>query len=300
MKQRPRLLLKRPNLGGAIYVLPNLLTTANLYCGYFSIVKSIQGNFFWATVALLLASIFDVLDGRVARLTRTTSEFGVQYDSLSDLISFGLAPAILMQQFALKDLGRFGLVLCFIYLACGALRLARFNVQSSIGKASGDFTGLPIPGAAGVIICFVGFIADYDDPETADLWVIRQLYELFTVNEVKVGFLAVMAPFLAACMVSNIGYRSHKTLQISIIKPFKLLAILICLVGLAAYKFTLAGLIFFFLYALSGPVEWLLGKKPTDDDDIFEVTAQEHLIDGADPMDQDDGEPVKHPPTKIT
>lgn len=287
MSVKRKVLLRRPRLGGAVYIVPNLLTSGNLFFGYFSIVKSMQGQFLWAAGALLLAAIFDVLDGRVARLTRSTSEFGVQYDSLCDLISFGLAPSILMYQYALHSVGRIGWILCFIFLACGALRLARFNVQSSIGKAGGDFTGLPIPMAAGVIACFVGFIADYEDPESADLWLIKKLYDLFTVDEVRVGFLMVMAPLLAGLMVSNFAYRSHKSLKISIIKPFKLLAILVVIVAFAAYKPTLAGLVLFFSYALSGPIEWMLGKKATDEDDIFESLDEQSSI-----MEQEDDLPM--------
>jgi CDP-diacylglycerol--serine O-phosphatidyltransferase len=134
-----------------------LITTGNLFFGFFSIVKSLQGDFAWASVAILLAAIFDVLDGRVARMTKSTSEFGVQYDSLCDLMSFGLAPALLMYQAGLQHAGRLGWIICFMFLAAGALRLARFNVQSSIGKASGDFTGLPIPMAAAVVACFFGW-----------------------------------------------------------------------------------------------------------------------------------------------
>ena len=140
--------LRPHRLGGAVYILPNLLTTGNLFFGFFSIIKSLNGEFGWAAGAIFLAAIFDVLDGRVARLTKGTSEFGVQYDSLCDCVSFGVAPAFLMYQFGLVNLGRMGWAACFVFMACGTLRLARFNVLSAIGKASGDFTGLPIPMAA--------------------------------------------------------------------------------------------------------------------------------------------------------
>ena len=113
-------------------------------------------QFGWAVAVFSLLHL-DVLDGRVARLTRSTSEFGVQYDSLCDLVSFGLAPAF-MYQFGLSDAGRIGWIVCFVFLACGALRLARFNVKSSIGKAEDDFTGLPIPMAASVPAVFVALI----------------------------------------------------------------------------------------------------------------------------------------------
>ena len=107
----------RPHIGGAVYILPNLLTTGNLFFGYFSIIKAVQGDFVWASAAILLAAVFDILDGRVARLANASSEFGVQYDSLCDLVSFGLAPAILMFQYGVNTLGRVGWVCCFIYMA---------------------------------------------------------------------------------------------------------------------------------------------------------------------------------------
>lgn len=230
-----------------------------------------QGDFNWAAGAILLAAIFDILDGRVARLTNGTSEFGVQYDSLCDLISFGLSPAIMMYQYALHGTGRIGWIFCFIFLACGALRLARFNVQSSIGKTQGDFTGLPIPMAAGVIACFIGFMAEVDDFEGKQLWLIDQIYTFFSLEVTRQGFLLIMAPLLGFLMVSNVAYRSHKSLKIKGVKPFRLLAVLVVAFGLVAYKPTLVGFMFFFFYAISGPFEWVVGwKKATDDDEIFQ------------------------------
>lgn len=285
-KLRRQPILAKPKKGGAIYVLPNLLTTGNLFFGYFSIVKSMQGSFHWAAGALLLAGVFDILDGRVARLTHSTSEFGVQYDSLCDLVSFGLAPAILMYEYVLNSIGRIGWIFCFIYLACGALRLARFNVQSSIGKTSGDFTGLPIPAAAGVIACFIGFMAEVNDPENT-VWMMRKLYDFFTVFEIKLGFFIIMAPLLAFLMVSNVAYRSHKSITVNIIKPFKLLAVLVVVVGIIAYKPTLAGFVFFLVYAMSGLVEWALGKKATDEDDIFGVDSHLSMMEPADDFNEE-------------
>jgi CDP-diacylglycerol--serine O-phosphatidyltransferase len=269
----------RPSIGGAVYILPNLLTTGNLFFGFFSIIKAMQGDFLWASAAILLASIFDVLDGRVARLTRGSSEFGVQYDSLCDLVSFGLAPAFLMYQYALHGLGRFGWSLCFIFLACGALRLARFNVQSSIGKANDDFTGLPIPIPAGVIACYVSLTSDlHGDEFEAYLWT-QSLYEFISTGVFHKWFLLIMAPLLAFLMVSNVRYRSHKTVKLVSIKPFRLLAILVIIVGIAAYKPALAGFIFFFGFSLSGLLEWIMGwKKATDEDDIFQPIEQDSSI----------------------
>ena len=272
--------LMKTKLGGSVYILPNLLTSGNLFFGFYSIIKSIHSDFAWAAGAILLATIFDILDGRVARLTNGTSEFGVQYDSLCDLISFGLAPSIMMYQYSLHELGRLGWICCFIFLACGALRLARFNVQSAIGQADGDFTGLPIPMAAGVVACFVGFMADIDDVEGKQVWLFQEIYNIFSQDIVRQRFFLVMGPLLACLMVSNVAYRSHKSLIIRGVKPFRLLALLVTALGLIAYKPSLVGFLFFFFYALSGLFEWIVGwKKPTNDDDIFEPQEDDFVME---------------------
>lgn len=270
---------KRPKLGGAVYILPNLITTGNLFFGFFSIVKCLQGDFEWAASAILLAAVFDVLDGRVARMTGGTSEFGVQYDSLCDLVSFGLAPAFLMYQAGLSSLGRPGWIICFLFLACGALRLARFNVQSAIGKASGDFTGLPIPMAAGVVACYVSFATDLKDVDS-DLQWLNLVAQFLIKPQTRTVFFAISGIWLALAMVSNITYRSHKALKISGLKPFKLLVGLVILTGLIAYRPAFLGFLAFTLYALSGPIEWILGwKKPVEDDDIFANEEEEESME---------------------
>lgn len=263
--------MKKRRIGGAVYILPNLMTTGNLFWGFFSIMKSLQGQFAWAGAAILLAAVFDVLDGRVARLTKGTSEFGVQYDSLCDLVSFGCAPAILMYHLGLGAYGRLGWMLCFLFMACGALRLARFNVMSGIGKASGDFTGLPIPMAASVIATFAVFLVDWQTPLKSDALVITRFFSAW-LNEpaFRDGFLIVAAPVLSALMVSNIIYRSHKVLKITAIKPFKLLALLTLAISVLAYQPETVGFVLSLVYAMSGLIEWALGwKKPTEDDEIF-------------------------------
>jgi CDP-diacylglycerol--serine O-phosphatidyltransferase len=139
-----------------IYLVPNFVTTANMFSGFYSMVASIQGDYVTAAWAIMAASVFDMLDGRVARLAKATSEFGVQYDSLSDLVSFGVAPAILLFQWALQPFGRLGWAAAFLFTACGALRLARFNVFSGV-LSSAYFQGLPIPMGAGMVATFVIF-----------------------------------------------------------------------------------------------------------------------------------------------
>ncbi len=266
--------MKRPKLGNAVYILPNLLTTGNLFFGFFSIVKSLQGDFKWAASAILLAAIFDVLDGRVARLTGGTSDFGVQYDSLCDMVSFGVAPSFLMYQFALHDFGRVGWVICFLFMACGSLRLARFNVQSSIGKASGDFTGLPIPMAAGVIATFVALFVDMGSIDDSDLGIRRILAPYFLNNEVKNLFLLIYSPFLAFSMVSTLAYRSHKTLlKGGTVKPFNFLVLFVSGTALLAFWPEFFGFTLMFFYSLSGLIEWVFGwKKTIDHDEIFEIS----------------------------
>jgi len=277
----------RTRIGGAVYILPNLLTTGNLFFGYFSIMNSIQGHFDRAAISILLASIFDILDGRVARLTKGTSEFGVQYDSLCDLLSFGVAPAIMIYQFALHGLGRIGMMVCFIYMACGALRLARFNVQSSLGKTDGDFTGIPIPMPACLLACYIAFIVDLEEMRGAP-WLVQNIYDLMALPETQLGFFLIMMPYLAFMMVSNVVFRSHKKFSFRFVRPFKLLVILVILVGLITYRPALMGFLFFFLYAWSGPLEWVLGwKKPTDEDEIFPPYVGEEFEDEGQQLHRD-------------
>src|SRR3954467_9324650 len=114
-----------------IYLIPNFVTTANMFCGFYSMIASIHGDFLGAAWAIMAAGIFDMLDGRIARLAKATSQFGVEYDSLSDLVSFGIAPGILVYQWALRPYDRLGILAAFLYMTCGALRLARFNVNSA-------------------------------------------------------------------------------------------------------------------------------------------------------------------------
>ena len=176
-----------------------------------------------------------------------------------------------MYQYALHSMGKMGWILSFILLACGALRLARFNVQSSIGQTNGDFTGLPIPMSAGVIACFVAFLENLDDQQEFKSGLIYELHRLLLTDEIPTLVLGFLAPFLACLMVSNVAYRSHKSLNITIFKPFRLLALLVILIGLMAYKPTLVGFLFFFLYACSGVFELIIGwKKPRNDDEIFQ------------------------------
>ena len=180
-----------------VHLIPNILTTGNLFSGLAAVVLVYHGRFESAAIAILIAMIFDVLDGTSARLTDSTSEFGVEYDSLSDLISFGLAPGFLIYVWALESPGMLGAAIMFAYVACGALRLARFNVMGSTGD-SRFFTGLPIPAAAGFIATF--YIFDHHIGHMPDS----------VLPYVVIG-LSLLMSFL---MVSTVKYRSVKQLKI--------------------------------------------------------------------------------------
>ena len=235
----------RKRLGGAVYILPNLLTTGNLLFGFFSVINSIQGNFSVAAYSILVATIFDILDGRVARLTNGTSEFGVQYDSLCDLCSFGIAPAIMMYQYALYGLDRIGWIICFLFVACGALRLARFNVQSSIGKNTEDFIGLPIPMAAGLVACFIGLTSKKLGAMSSDPWLVQKILVFLQPKQAHLWILGVFSQICSFLMVSNVPYRSHKSIKIEKAKTFRLLALLVAVLAMIAYRPVFASFIFF-------------------------------------------------------
>jgi CDP-diacylglycerol--serine O-phosphatidyltransferase len=173
------------------YFLPNTFTALNMACGFLSIIFALKGRFYFASVILLLGAIFDSVDGRVARMTGTQSSFGEQFDSISDVISFGVAPAMSMYLKFFAGLGRLGAVASFLYLLCGALRLARFN--ANIKKVSSDFfQGLPIPGAALALVGFILFSTIYNMGEYR--------------NYIAVAYIV----FFSLLMISNIPFASFK------------------------------------------------------------------------------------------
>jgi CDP-diacylglycerol--serine O-phosphatidyltransferase len=224
-----------------IYILPNLFTTANLFCGFYAIVAAFNADYVTASMVVLLAMVFDTLDGKVARLTHSTSRFGVEYDSLSDLVSFGVAPGVLIYLWALNGYGKLGWLAVFLFVACGAMRLARFNVQS-VTTESKYFVGLPIPAAAGTLVATIIF--DH--------------HILGMGKEVRPLVILVLTYILAYLMVSNIRYRSIKEFNLRERKPLSFLvgAVLVLLVFVAAPQIMF--FLFFVLYALSGIVEQFL------------------------------------------
>ncbi|MDX1677135.1 CDP-diacylglycerol--serine O-phosphatidyltransferase [Arsukibacterium sp.] len=219
-----------------IYLLPNLLTTGGLFAGFFAIVSSMNGRFEAAAVAIFVAMIFDGLDGRVARLTNTQSEFGAQYDSMSDMLSFGVAPSLVAYNWGLADLGKFGWLAAFIFVACAALRLARFNANLSVTDGR-FFQGLASPAAAAIIagMVWTGSIYEIDGDNIGYL----------------VGLLTIVTGLL---MVSNFRYHSFKDVNWRDRVSFlAILCVLLVFVVIAARP---AEMLFgiFFIYACSGPV----------------------------------------------
>jgi CDP-diacylglycerol--serine O-phosphatidyltransferase len=183
-----------------LVLLPHLFTTAGLFCGFYSIVMSTTGNFDHAAGGIIFAGLFDLFDGRVARMVHAESAFGEQYDSLADVVGFGVAPAMLaFSAGGLQDLGRVGWICTFFYVVCAALRLARFNVTPSIYKDM--FQGLPSPAAGGVIATTTWFVQFLRQEQNMD----------FTVHS---GFIAVGVVAMGFLMVSNIPYRSSKGLSL--------------------------------------------------------------------------------------
>ncbi len=221
-----------------VYLIPNLLTTGNLFSGLFSILAVFNANYVAAAIAILVAVIFDMLDGKSARWTNSTSQFGVEYDSLADVVSFGVAPGVLIYSWALSAQGMFGSAVVFSFVACGALRLARYNVMAATSETK-YFTGLPIPAAASVIATLVLF----------DHHIVRM------GAEVKPLLILIATLALAFLMVSTVKYRSFKDLKFRGGSHFNYLvwAILVLMLVVAWPQVML--FVVFMGYALSGPLE---------------------------------------------
>jgi CDP-diacylglycerol--serine O-phosphatidyltransferase len=233
----------RRRIKKGVFLLPNLLTSASLFGGFYSIVASLDGNYEFAAVAIFISALFDAVDGRVARLTGTTSKFGMEYDSLSDLISFGLAPGVLIFTWALRPFGRYGWLAAFLYVVCGALRLARYNVQISTIESK-HFNGLPVPASAAMV--------------ASTVLLFFYLGQVDTARHIAVLALVYL---LALLMVSNVKYYSFKELSLSKRMPFRLLVALILLLIVIAAE---PQVMLFFLtlgYIISGPVTMLIERR---------------------------------------
>ena len=228
-----------------IYLLPNLFTTAGLFAGFYAIVMAMNQRFDNAAVAIFIAMILDTLDGRVARLTRTQSAFGAEYDSLSDMVCFGAAPALIMYEWALKDLGRPGWIAAFVYCAGAALRLARFNTNIDVVDKR-FFQGLPSPAAAALIAGFLWLAID---------------------NKIPVGEYGM--PWVAACltlyagitMVSNVPFYSFKDINLRRSVPFAVILLIVLGFVLIISDPPIVLFLLFVAYGLSGYAYWLWKKR---------------------------------------
>ena len=219
-----------------IYLLPNLLTTAGLFSGFYAIVSSMNGHFEAAAIAIFVAMIFDGLDGRVARMTNTQSEFGAEYDSMADMVSFGVAPALVAYNWGLTDLGKIGWLAAFVYVAGGALRLARFNTQIGIAD-SRFFQGLASTAAAALVAGLVWVGVEYD----------------INGNDYSV-IVALVTSVSGMLMVSNFKYNSFKELDLHGKVPFVALLLVMVVFVVVATEPALVLFLVFALYALAGPI----------------------------------------------
>ena len=219
----------------SVYLLPNLLTSMSLFGGFYSMVATLDQRFTQASIAIFASCIFDALDGRVARMTTSTSRFGVEYDSLADVVAFGVAPGLLVYMWALKGYGRFGWLAAFLYVACGALRLARFNVQVETVQRK-QFLGLPIPAAAAAIAASVLFFGEFHVPV-----------------EVKKVFAPILMYALGFLMVSAVRYSSFKESSVFRARHFEAVVVVILLFIIVLIEPAIVLFAITMSYTLSGP-----------------------------------------------
>nr|WP_245770454.1 CDP-diacylglycerol--serine O-phosphatidyltransferase [Marinospirillum alkaliphilum] len=226
-----------------IYLLPNLFTTGALFSGFYAVVAGMNGDFSAAAIAIFVAMILDGLDGRVARMTGTESAFGEQYDSLADMVSFGVAPALVAFSWMLQDLGQFGWIAAFVYVAGAALRLARFNVQVGVADKKW-FTGLPSPSAAAIVAALV--------------WVLHDLDIEMLASQVLVALVIAAVGLL---MVSNVRYYSFKDIDLKNRVPFMVLLAIVLVLAIIAIDPATMLLLLFVGYGASGPVRALFRRQ---------------------------------------
>ena len=235
-----------------IYILPNLITLSSMFSGFYSIIASLNADYERAAWAIMIASVFDVLDGWVARITHTTTRFGIEIDSLSDVISFGVAPGVLVYTWTLSSFGKVGWLGAFFLVACAALRLARFNVQMS-GAEKKHFTGLPTPAAALVIATMV--LAYGEVIENLQNWKLERLADVLVKDYWVLG----MTFLLAGLMVSNITYHSIKEANLKERRPFGILVIIVAFLAFVAYHPALVLFFVSMIYVAIGLAEALYG-----------------------------------------
>lgn len=253
-----------------IYLLPNLFTSASLLSGFYSIIATFNGNYFYGAIAIIFAIFFDGIDGKVARLTHTTSAFGVEYDSLSDLVSFGVAPGFLAYSVALSSFGRLGLVLAFIYVACAAIRLARFNTQINTIEKS-VFNGLPSPAAAGLItttiLLYVTPTAGLDEGKKALFSsMIKHPVDLILNKPIDFilsqHFSILLLVFVSALlMISTVKYASFKNIDLIKERPVSFLVLAIVIMSLIVLEPIKMLFAIFIIYTASGLIALLLPRR---------------------------------------
>jgi CDP-diacylglycerol---serine O-phosphatidyltransferase len=228
-----------------IYLLPNLFTTAALFAGFYAIVQAMNQRFDMAAIAIYVAMLLDSLDGRVARLTHTQSAFGAEYDSLSDMVSFGAAPALVIYEWSLRGMGKLGWIAAFVYVAGAALRLARFNTMLEVADKRW-FQGLPSPAAAALVAGFVFIVDDYEIPAATVRW-----------------WAFGVTLFAGLVMVSNLKYYSFKSINLKKSVPFVAVLSGVVVLALLAYQPPLVLFAGFVAYAISGFVVsgWLLARR---------------------------------------
>ena len=220
-----------------IYILPNTLTLCSMFLGFYSILAALKGNYLHAAWAIMLATVFDGLDGWVARLTHSTTKFGIELDSLSDLVAFGVAPAVMLYKWSLMSFGRVGWAAAFLFMACGALRLARYNIQMG-STESKAFTGMPIPGAATIVATLVIFH-----------------YEVWETEPEKNIFILLLTIILAVLMVSTLRFHGAKELDFRKRKPFWILVAIVVVFALIVMHPPIALFIFAMVYLIGGIIE---------------------------------------------
>lgn len=235
-----RLIVDSKESHSGIYLLPNLFTTASLFAAFYSIVASLKAQYEVAAVAIFIGMIADGLDGRIARLTNTQTAFGAQYDSLSDMVTFGVAPSLLAYSWNLFKLGKIGWLIAFVYTAAVALRLARFNIQLEV-QDKRFFQGLSCPPAAAIVSSFVWFC-------------FQNQLDSFIIAIITGCIVTVVA----ALMVSNLRYHSFKEIDFKGKVPFLYLLVMVILFVAIAANPSVILFIGFVLYALSGPVQTLM------------------------------------------
>ena len=220
-----------------IYILPNTLTLCGMFMGFYSILASLKGLYVDASWAIIIAMVFDGLDGWVARLTHSTTRFGIELDSLSDLVAFGVAPAVMLFKWNLASYGRIGWSAAFLFMACGALRLARYNVQMGSAESK-SFTGMPIPGAATIVATMVIFY-----------------YEIWETVPAKNIYILLLTFILAVLMVSTLRFHGAKEIDFSKRKPFWILVAIVVAFSLIIMHPPIALFIFAMIYLFGGIIE---------------------------------------------